>query len=64
MKQKFDPNHIECALCHDIIWSKYPGQFVTCKCGAISVDQTEYYSRWIGDKQNFIWIPKEGEEDV
>jgi hypothetical protein len=52
---KFDPLHVECNLCHDVIFSKYQGQFTTCKCGAISVDQTAYYSRYIGDYKNFIF---------
>jgi len=44
---------VECNKCGDKIHSKYSGEFVTCKCGAISVDQTRYYSRYIGDPKDF-----------
>jgi len=43
----------ECNKCGDSIQSKYEGQFVTCKCGAISVDQTRHYSRFIGNMDDF-----------
>lgn len=52
----FKPKPIQCRKCKDIIWSKYEGEFVTCSCGAISVDQTKYYSRYIGDPGDFIEI--------
>lgn len=38
-----------CKCCDDVIWSKYSGEFVRCKCGSCAVDQTEYYSRWFGE---------------
>lgn len=44
---------VECNKCHDRIFSTYEGEFVTCKCGAISVDQTRYYSRFIGKPEDF-----------
>lgn len=44
---------VECNKCGDVIYSKYDGEFTTCKCGAISVDQTPYYTRYIGDPENF-----------
>jgi len=46
----------QCALCEDIIWSKYSGEYVSCKCGAIAVDQTTHYSRHIGKPSNFIEV--------
>jgi len=51
-------HEVECAKCHDQIYSRYDGEFVTCKCGAISVDQTPYYGRSIGDPKDFIQIQK------
>jgi hypothetical protein len=48
----------ECAKCGDIIYSKYKGEFVTCKCGSISVDQTQYYGRLIGNKEDFVDFDK------
>lgn len=53
---------VQCAKCNDIIWSRHYGQFVTCKCGAISVDQTSYYTRYIGDAINFK-ITKKDEQN-
>lgn len=35
---KIRRNKIQCNLCGDIIESKYRWNFVTCKCGKISVD--------------------------
>lgn len=48
---KGDP--VECAKCNDVIFSKYEGEFVSCKCGAISVDQTRHYARYIGNREDF-----------
>lgn len=44
---------VRCKKCKDEIYSRWDGEFVRCKCGAIAVDQTPYYARWIGDKDNF-----------
>ncbi len=49
----------KCAICSDVIFSKYEGEFVRCQCGAIAVDQTAHYSRFIGDINNFLKVPKE-----
>ncbi len=46
---------VECALCHDVIYSRYDGEYRKCKCGAIAVDQTPFYARYIGDRTNFIF---------
>ena len=53
-RPRFNPTPVTCRLCEDTIKSRYSGEFVTCKCGAISVDQTAYYSRYIGNPQDFI----------
>lgn len=50
----FTGKPVECARCGDKIWSKYDGQFVSCKCKAISVDQTPYYTRYIGNAEDFV----------
>lgn len=50
---EFNPTPVECNKCGDTIKSKFEGHFVTCKCGAISVDQTKYYSRYIGNPEDF-----------
>jgi hypothetical protein len=49
----FNPTKYECAKCHSIIMSSYPGQYVSCKCGAIAIDQTEYYTRCVGEMRDF-----------
>ena len=51
---------VTCNKCGGTIKSSYEGEFVTCKCGAISVDQTKYYSRYLGNPEDF----KKEETDV
>ncbi len=50
---EFNPLPVKCNKCGDVIKSKYEGHFISCKCGAISVDQTLYYSRFIGNPEDF-----------
>ena len=52
----FNPTKYECNNCEDVIYSRYEGEFVTCKCGSISVDQTFYYTRLIGKPENFMEV--------
>ena len=54
--KKLEPwQHVaECAWCHDKIFSKYQGEFTTCKCGKISVDSTRFYTRFIGNPGDFV----------
>ena len=54
----FNPVPVQCRKCKDIIWSKYEGEFVTCECGTISVDQTKYYSRYIGNIEDFVEVER------
>ena len=54
MTTPFTSRKIECRLCHDVIFSRYSGEFVTCKCGSISIDSTEHYTRYIGEPENII----------
>lgn len=54
--------YVKCKLCNTEIFSWYEGEFHTCRCGAISIDETEYYCRFIGDPQNFIFPQKENIE--
>lgn len=49
----------KCARCSDIIFSRYDGEYVSCKCGAIAVDQTPYYERHIGDFNSFVKVDEE-----
>lgn len=47
-------NSAQCRLCNDEIESKSHHDFVSCKCGAISLDGGHDYIRRIGDPKNFI----------
>lgn len=44
---------VRCRKCDDVIYSRYSGEFVSCKCGAIFVDQTEWYGRYGGNSEDF-----------
>jgi len=52
----FEPSKFICLKCADIIFSKYPGHFVTCKCGCLSVDQTEDYIRILGNQEDYTEV--------
>lgn len=61
--KKFNPSKIQCLSCLEIIFSKYPGQWVACKCfknevGNVGcyIDSTEYYTRVGGSSSNYKWI--------
>lgn len=47
-KEKIIRNAARCLLCNDIIESKHRHDFVTCKCGNISVDGGHDYLRRVG----------------
>lgn len=40
-KRLFNPNLYECRNCNDVIYSSYPGEFVTCKCWQQVVNERE-----------------------
>lgn len=55
----------QCKKCGDKIYSRYSGEFRTCTCGAIFIDETEYYCRYGKtledaiecelDEREFVW---------
>jgi hypothetical protein len=47
-------NAVSCNGCGDMIISKHRHDFVTCTCGAISVDGGQAYLRRIGDFSNAV----------
>jgi len=51
--------HLQCTHCDDTINSSYSGEYVSCKCGKIGVDQTEYYNRIIGNEGDYLVVNKE-----
>lgn len=48
-KSKFEGTKYKTTCCQDVIYSKYSGQYVSCKCCKVSIDQTPHYQRVIGD---------------
>lgn len=57
-------NKIQCNKCKDIIESKHRHDFVTCSCGAVSVDGGKDYLRRLGtDYSDLSEITSKEEED-
>lgn len=54
-------NAAQCYTCMDIIESAYRHDFVSCTCGATSVDGGLDYARRVGDLHGYeelsVWIP-------
>lgn len=53
-KRKIIRNAAQCLSCNDIIVSTYRHDFVTCKCGKLSVDGGLEYIRRVGDFENSL----------
>lgn len=51
MKKKLIKNQAQCLLCNDIITSTSLHNFVTCKCGNLSVDGGNYYAKRLYEKK-------------
>jgi hypothetical protein len=47
-------NAVSCLACGDFIVSKHRHDFVTCTCGAVSVDGGQEYLRRVGDFANAV----------
>lgn len=54
MNNRIICNRIQCKKCNDIIESKTIHDFVTCRCGAVSVDGGKDYLRRCGNKEDII----------
>jgi hypothetical protein len=48
-----DVIQLYCNKCGDTVHSKWSGDYVSCNCGKIGVDQTHCYTRFIGDKEDY-----------
>lgn len=46
-------NQIKCNKCDDEIFSMHQHHFVTCKCGAVSVDGGDAYRRRVGAPRDY-----------
>lgn len=55
-------NKAQCKRCKDIIESKHRHDFVTCKCGSISIDGGLDYQKWTGDLHNFVDLSESKEK--
>lgn len=48
------PILMTCKLCYETIYSRWSGEFVSCKCRSCMIDQSHYMSRYLGDPENYI----------
>ena len=55
-------NRIRCAKCGDLLHSEHRHDFVTCSCGAVSVDGGNDYSRYVGRQEDIIVVRDSGDE--
>ena len=56
--------HLQCNHCNDTINSSYSGDCVFCTCGKIGIDQTEFYTRMIGNKEDYLVVKQEDNDNV
>ena len=47
-------NEAQCAKCKAIVFSRYRHDYVSCDCGAISVDGGQDYLKRVGNRENII----------
>ena len=55
--------YLQCTHCDDIIHSSYSGEYVSCKCAKIGIDQTEFYTRIIGNEGDYLVVKQEKEAE-
>ena len=56
-------NRAKCKLCQDIIESFHRQDYITCKCGEISIDGgLDFYKAAAKDWSNFLRVDDEGNE--
>jgi len=63
-KQLTKTMYLQCAHCDDTIHSSYSGEYVSCKCRVIGVDQTEFYTRIIGNEGDYLVVNKEDNDNA
>lgn len=59
-----NPTRLQCTHCNDTINSSYSGEYVSCKCGKIGVDQTEFYTRMIGNEGDYLVVNNEDNDNA
>jgi len=62
--RRITKNAIKCKKCGDVIESTYRHDFVTCSCGAISVDGGYDYLRRAGDLDGYIEMSESEEVEI
>ncbi len=50
---------IRCKHCNTIIEGDKKGTYITCKCKKCAIDETEYYWRIIGNKEDWEEVIKD-----
>ena len=59
-QDSFSGPKIKCGNCDDVIQSKHVHDFVTCKCGATSIDGGSDYTRILGSQWGWFSNPESG----
>ena len=49
---------IKCLKCGQVIEGDLKGSYIQCKCGKTAIDQTEHYTRIIGNKKDWKTVKK------
>lgn len=57
-------NAVSCLSCGDFIFSSHRHDFVTCTCGAISVDGGQEYLRRVGELEAYVEMSWSLPDDV
>lgn len=50
---------IKCKKCGDTIEGDKRGHLISCSCGAVAIDSTEFYTRLLGDSSDIIELDNE-----
>lgn len=60
-KQLTNTIHLQCTHCNVTIHSSYSGEYVSCTCGKIGIDQTDHCTRMIGNEWDYLVVNKQKE---
>ena len=54
---------IKCKKCGDIIEGDKRGTFIQCSCKAIAIDETKWYTRLIGEPEDYEEVKEEEDKN-
>jgi len=54
--ERVKPNTIKCKLCHSTAYSPHGKAAQMCECGKCGVDTSDYYERFLGNREDFDYI--------